>query len=137
MISNDVDSSKVPFSSSSVKQPELTIENKQDSDEESEEEEENEELPLETVKTTITKSTRKRRKKSNIIYVNLTCMKYDSLFYLSLSSPPLLGCKYAVLRKVIKSFHWVETDDDREWNVFWTDSSVCADRLKRMSSYQV
>ena len=122
MISNDVDVSKVPFSSSSVKQPELTTENKQDSEEESEEEEENEELPSETVKTTITKGTRKRRKKSNTVYVNLTCMKINSQFCLSLSSFIFLGCKYAVLRKVIKSFHWVETDDDREWNVFWTDS---------------
>lgn len=47
-----------------------------------------------------------------------------------------LGCKYPVLRKVIESFGYVETDDETEWVLFWTDASVSAERLKRMKSYQ-
>ena len=64
----------------------------------------------------------------NIFYVN------NLLFH---SYNHFIGCKYGVLRKVIKSFHWVETDDDKDWNLFWTDTGVSAERLKRMSSYQV
>jgi tubulin polyglutamylase TTLL6/13 len=45
-------------------------------------------------------------------------------------------CQYPVLRDVIKSFGWEETDDETDWILFWTDCSVCADRVKRLKSYQ-
>ena len=47
-----------------------------------------------------------------------------------------LGCKYPVLRRVISSFGFVETDDETDWILFWTDSGVSAERLKHMKSFQ-
>jgi tubulin polyglutamylase TTLL6/13 len=48
----------------------------------------------------------------------------------------LTGCKYKVLRDVCKFYNWEETDDEFEWVLYWTDTSVGSDRLKRMKSYQ-
>ena len=47
-----------------------------------------------------------------------------------------LGCKYPVLRQVLASFGYVETDDETDWVLFWTDTGVSAERLKRMKSFQ-
>ncbi|KAK2947739.1 putative Tubulin glycylase 3C [Blattamonas nauphoetae] len=52
------------------------------------------------------------------IYVNLTC------------------CKYDVHRDVLKAMNWKETEDEDDWNLFWTDTSVGTDRLKRLRSFQ-
>jgi hypothetical protein len=37
----------------------------------------------------------------------------------------------------VKSFGWIDTEDEKDWNLFWTDGSVVPDRLKKLKSFQV
>ena len=54
-------------------------------------------------------------------------------FYINLTN-----CKYDVIRKVIKGKGWVECDDDDEvdWTIFWTDTSVAPQRAMYLAKYQ-
>ena len=53
-------------------------------------------------------------------------------FYINLTN-----CKYDVIRKVIKGKGWVECDDDDEvdWTIFWTDTSVAPQRAMYLAKY--
>lgn len=41
------------------------------------------------------------------------------------------------MRHVIRELGWIETDDEREWSLFWSDQSISADKLRIMKPYQV
>ncbi|GAQ88954.1 Putative tubulin-tyrosine ligase [Klebsormidium nitens] len=48
----------------------------------------------------------------------------------------LSNCKYEVVRRVQRTLGWKEVGDEDEWHVYWTDTSIGADRLLRLEPYQ-
>ncbi|KAK2949489.1 putative Replication protein A 70 kDa DNA-binding subunit [Blattamonas nauphoetae] len=78
-----------------------------------------------------TQDRKKRPRTPEQIRTAFPSIKYRKKVYVNLSC-----CKYSVHQDVLNSLGWVETEDEDNWNLFWMDTSVGTDRLKRLRSYQ-
>eukprot|EP00002_Diphylleia_rotans_P007905 TRINITY_DN1756_c0_g1_i10.p1 TRINITY_DN1756_c0_g1~~TRINITY_DN1756_c0_g1_i10.p1 ORF type:complete len:1011 (-),score=204.59 TRINITY_DN1756_c0_g1_i10:395-3427(-) len=72
----------------------------------------NDERPLSSRKS------RTKRKKRRVIGVNLE------------------NCKYESVRRCIASMGWKEANEDEDWVLYWTDSSVTVERVMSLKKYQ-
>ena len=48
----------------------------------------------------------------------------------------LSNCKYDVVREVIRKKGWVEVDEEADWQLCWTDTSVGLERLLKLTKTQ-
>lgn len=48
----------------------------------------------------------------------------------------LANCKYEVVRSVQQKLGWKETDDEGDWHIYWTDTSVSMERVMRLRRVQ-
>ena len=48
----------------------------------------------------------------------------------------LSNCKYDIVRDVIRKKGWIEVDEEADWQLCWTDTSVGLERLLRLSKTQ-
>ncbi|QDZ21369.1 Tubulin-tyrosine ligase/tubulin polyglutamylase [Chloropicon primus] len=65
-----------------------------------------------------TKKPRLKKKKKYQIAVNLS------------------NCKYDIVREVIRKKGWIEVDEEADWQLCWTDTSVGLERLLRLNKTQ-
>ena len=95
-----------------------------------------------------------KKRKSPPIRINLTNCKYALMPCPESGSRPLpassLACcqpvpparirvlvRYEVLRIVQRKLGWKEVGDDDDWEICWTDTSVCMERILKLNRTQV
>jgi tubulin polyglutamylase TTLL6/13 len=46
-------------------------------------------------------------------------------------------CKYECVRRAGKRLNFREVNDEDDWNIYWTDTSVGIERVAQMKKWQV